>query len=371
MPKVNSGSIAVKPNWKELVAPYRQPTLARSLWQLANTIIPFFALCYLMFLSFGYSYWLTLALAPIAAGFHLRIFIIFHDCGHGSYFKSAKANAIVGFFCGFLCFTPYYHWRHFHAVHHATVGNLDRRIDGELMPITIKKYTQNNGDVLTLTTKEYAQLSAQEKLFYRVYRNPLLLFVIMPLILFLVVHRFSNPRAAKREKMSVFWVNIAWLITLVALTFTIGLVPFMLIMLPVMLISATIGVWLFYIQHQYEETYWQPMKRWDFATAALKGSSFYKLPKLLHFFTGNIGYHHIHHLNPRIPNYNLEKCHKSNPVFQDVVSITIGQSFKSITLRLWDEEQQKMVSYKPRPAKVVTKTVKDKLPEVKKEEVLV
>jgi acyl-lipid omega-6 desaturase (Delta-12 desaturase) len=366
MPKVNNGDVAVQPNWKELVAPYRQPTLASSLWQLANSFIPFFLLCYLMYLSLGVSYWLTLALAPLAAGFHLRIFIILHDCGHGSFFKSNRANAIVGSICGLFTFTPYYHWRHFHAIHHATVGNLHRRIDGELLPLTIKKYTQNNGDVLTLTVKEYQSLTAWEKFVYRFYRNPYLLFLLMPLILFLLVHRFSNPRAAKREKNSVKFTNLALLALILGLGFTLGFATLALIMLPIMLISATIGVWLFYVQHQYEDTYWQPKESWDFATAALKGSSFFKLPKILHFFTGNIGFHHVHHLNPRIPNYNLAKCHNSHPVFQDVVAINFVQSFKSVTLRLWDEDQQKMVGYKVRPAQAVSEKVKEKLGEPEK-----
>ena len=208
MTSINPGSnLNPQTDWRKLVAPYRKADQWRSLWQLTNTVIPFFLLWWLMYFSLGYSYWLTLGLAPLAAGFQLRLFIILHDCGHGAFFKSQKANHLLGSICGVLCFTPYYHWRHFHALHHATVGNLGRRIEGELLPMTLKKYTQNNGDVFTLTVKEYKQLSGREKLFYRLYRNPLLLFLVMPLFLFLVLHRFSNPRATRRERYSVYGTN--------------------------------------------------------------------------------------------------------------------------------------------------------------------
>jgi acyl-lipid omega-6 desaturase (Delta-12 desaturase) len=333
-------------HWKEIVAPYRQPSPKLSTWKFANTVSAFFLVCILMFIAQSYSYWLTLALAPLAAGFHIRIFTIAHDCGHGAFFKTQKTNDIVGTICSFLCLTPYYHWRHFHAVHHATVGNLDRRIDGELLPLSSKKYTQNNGDVLTLTVREYQQLSAKEKMFYRVYRNPFLLFLVMPLILFVVVHRFSNPRATGKERASVYWTNLALLVSFLGLGFAFGFVPLLLTLLPIKYISATIGVWLFYVQHQYEATYWEPNKEWDFAEACLQGSSYYKLPRVLAWFSGNIGYHHIHHLSPRIPFYYLPKCHNSNPLFQESKVLTAAQPLKTLHLRLWDEEQKKMVGYK-------------------------
>jgi len=332
--------------WRELIAPYRRPNLRSSLWQLANTLIPFMLLWFLMYLSLGYSYWITLGLAPLAAGFHLRIFIILHDCGHQSFFKSKKANDVLGSICGVLCLTPYFNWRYFHALHHATVGNLNQRVEGELLPLTIKKYTQNNGDVLTLTVKEYQQLSSGEKLFYRIYRNPFLLLLVMPLLLFVVLHRLSNPRAAKRERYSVYWTNFALLgVTLLA-GFTIGFMPLLLVELPILFCSTTVGVWLFYIQHQFEDSYWQQGTKWNFMVAALRGSSYYKLPGILQWFTGNIGFHHIHHLSPLIPNYNLQKCYEANPILQPGATITMRQGFKSLFLQLWDEEQQIMVGYK-------------------------
>lgn len=347
MTHLDNGSAPTKePRWQELVAPYRKPVLWRSLWQLANTFVPFFLLWYLMYLSLSYSYWLTLGLAPLAAGFQLRLFIILHDCGHQSFFKSKRANDILGSICGFLCFTPYYHWRYFHAVHHATVGNLGRRIEGELLPLTIKKYTQNNGDVLTLTVKEYQQLPAWQKQVYRIYRDPVLLFLVMPLVLFLVVHRFYNPRAARRERQSVIWTNLALLGAALLLGFTLGFVQLLLVVLPILFFSAIVGVWLFYVQHQFEATYWEREGNWDYVAASLKGSSYYKLPEPFQWFTGNIGFHHIHHLSPRIPNYYLPKCHNNSSLFQQTSSLTFKLGLKCIFLRLWDEDQQKMVGFK-------------------------
>ncbi len=332
-----------EPGWREMVAPYRRANHWLSLWQVANSVIPFFVTCYLMYLSLGYSYWLTLALAPLASGFHTRMFIIFHDCGHGSFFKSNKANAIVGTITGIFSFTPYYHWRHLHALHHAAVGNLGKRVEDEILPLTIKKYAQTNGDILTLTVKEYQQLSDWEKLVYKFYRHPLVLFVIMPLFLFLVLHRFAHPGIGKRERYSVLGANLALLLIHAGLIALIGWQSLFLVEMPILFLSASIGVWLFYVQHQFEETYWEKEGKWSFETASLRGSSYYKLPKILQWFTGNIGFHHIHHLSPRIPNYYLEKCHKDNRLFQQTRPINLLLSLKSAFLRLWDDEQQRMV----------------------------
>jgi omega-6 fatty acid desaturase (delta-12 desaturase) len=339
--------------WRAMIAPYRQPKLGSSLWQLANSFIPFILLGYLMYLTLAYSYLLTLALAPLAAGFQLRIFIIFHDCGHQSFFKSKKANDLLGSLCGLVCYTPYYHWRYFHAIHHATVGNLGQRVEGELLPLTIKKYTQNNGDVLTLTVKEYEQLSHWEKLIYRIYRNPFLLLLIVPLLLFVVLNRFANPRAAKRERHSVYWTNLALLGMTLLAGFSIGFIPWLVIELPILFCSTTIGVWLFYIQHQFQASYWEQGAKWSFMVASLRGSSYYKLPGLLQWFTGNIGYHHIHHLSPLIPNYNLQKCHEASALFRQTETVTFGRGLKSLFLRLWDEEQQIMVGFKATKHKVL------------------
>lgn len=328
-------------DWRKAVAPYQKPSLQLSSWQLVNSIIPYFALLAAMFWSMQFSYWLTLALSVFAAGFLMRIFIIFHDCGHGSFFASNKANAFWGFITGVLTLTPYYYWRRDHAIHHATVSDLDRR---------------GIGDVKTLTVQEYLSLSKWQRLVYRLYRNPFLLFIVGPPIVFLIIHRFARKDAGHRERMSVYWTNLALLLILAALHFTIGLPAFLLLHLPVWLISFSAGVWLFYVQHQFEGTYWEHHKDWDYVTAALKGSSFYKLPRVLQWFSGNIGYHHIHHLSPSIPNYRLEQCHNENPLFQDIEPVTLLSSFKSLHFRLWDEENCRVVGYetlklhRPHPA---------------------
>jgi len=335
--------ISEEPRWRELVAPYRNPHLWRSLWQLTNTLVPFLLTWYLMYLSLSYSYWLTLGLAPLAAGFQLRLFIIFHDCGHQAFFKSQKINDIVGSICGFFCFTPYYHWRHSHAIHHATTGNLGRRVEGEILPLSLKNYTQTNGHIFTLTVKEYQQSTKWQKLIYRIYRNPILFFLVTPFFLFVVLHRFTSPHAAKRERYSVYGNNLALLGVGLALAFTIGLEPLLLVELPIVYFAACAGVWLFYVQHQFEDSYWEQSGKWSFVSAAMRGSSYYKLPKILQWFTGNIGFHHIHHLSPRIPNYYLQKCHNASPWFAQTNFITFRAGLKSVLLRLWDEEEQKMV----------------------------
>jgi acyl-lipid omega-6 desaturase (Delta-12 desaturase) len=331
--------------WQEVVAKYQEPSLKRSYWEIANSILPYFGLLYLMFLSLDISYWLTLALAIPTAGFLMRIFIVFHDCGHGSFFKSNRLNAFWGFITGVITYTPYYYWRRDHAVHHATVSDLDRR---------------GIGDVKTITVKEYLALSTWGKLQYRFYRNPWIMFVFGPAIVFLVIHRFARKDAGKRERYSVYWTNLALLAFYLVLIPTIGLQTYLLIHLPVLVLSFSIGVWLFYVQHQFEGTYWEHHKDWDFVTAALKGSSFYKLPKVLQWFSGNIGFHHIHHLSPRIPNYLLEKCHNENPMFQDIEPITLRSSLKSINFRLWDDERLVLVGFnnlEPQAEKQVTSRV--------------
>lgn len=316
--------------WREIVARYQQPSVGRSVWQIVNTLVPYAALWWLMYWSLGVSYWLTLPLAILAAGFLVRLFIIHHDCGHGSFFKSRRANDIVGFVTGVLTWTPYYQWRWEHAVHHATCGDLDRR---------------GLGDVWTLTVQEYLAASRWKRLTYRLARNPVVLFVIAPLVLFLVIHRFPSAKAGQRERRSVLWTNLALAGMAGALSAVFGWKAYLLIQVAVVMVAGTAGVWLFYVQHQFDGVYWARRDDWDYATAALQGSSFYKLPKVLQWFSGNIGFHHIHHLSPAIPNYHLEKCHRSEPLFQTVKPVTLFGSFKSFTFRLWDEQRQQLVGY--------------------------
>jgi omega-6 fatty acid desaturase (delta-12 desaturase) len=283
-----------------------------------------------MFLTLTVSYWLTLPLAIVTGGLMVRTFIIFHDCGHGSLFRSRKANDVLGFITGVLTLTPYYHWRWEHAVHHASSGDLDRR---------------GVGDLWTLTVQEYLESSRWRRFAYRLARNPAVLFVVAPLFLFLVGHRFPKANAGRRERHSVYWTNLAVFGMAAGLSWIFGLKAYLLIQLTVMMVAGSVGLWLFYVQHQFEGVYWQRRGKWDYAEAALRGSSFYKLPKVLQWFSGNIGFHHIHHLSPGIPNYNLEKCHKADPLFQTVPPVTLLSSFKSFTFRLWDEQRHRLVGY--------------------------
>lgn len=317
-------------SYQKIIAKYQKPQRWRSVWQLVNTLIPYAILWYCMFLSFKVSYWLTLALSVVAAGLLVRIFIIFHDCGHGSFFKSPKARHFWGFVTGVLIFTPYRYWWHKHAQHHATSGDLDSR---------------GTGDVWTLTVKEYLMASRWIQIKYRFARNPLCLFVISPPILFLILQRIPQKNSSQREINSVHWTNLGILGMVMALSLLIGFKAYFMIQLPVIMISAAAGVWLFYVQHQFEGVYWERKAKWDYVTEALKGSSFYKLPKILQWFTGSIGYHHIHHLSPKIPNYYLERCHNDIPLFREIKPLTFLSSLKSLNFALWDEENHQLVGF--------------------------
>jgi len=317
--------------WQEIVVHYQKPSIGRALWQIVNTIGPYWLLFYFMYRSLTVSYWITLPLAILAGGLFVRIFIIFHDCGHGSFFQSRKANDILGVITGVLVFTPYYHWRWEHAVHHATSGDLDRR---------------GLGDIWTLTVQEYLESSRWKRFAYRLARNPVVLFVLAPMFLFLMKYRLPKARASRRERHSVYWTNLAVLGMAAGLSWVFGLEAYLLIQLTILMVAGSAGVWLFYVQHQFEEVYWERGQQWDYATAALQGSSFYKLPRLLQWFSGNIGFHHIHHLSARIPNYHLEKCHQAEPLFQSVKPITLFSSLKSLTFHLWDEQRHKLVGYR-------------------------
>ena len=317
-------------SWKKIVSKYQEPSARRGVWQLTNTLVPYAILWYLMYLSQSISLWLALPLALLAAAFQLRIFIIFHDCGHGSFFRSRWLNDLVGSITGILCFTPYYQWRWEHSVHHATAGDLDRR---------------GTGDIWTLTVQEYLESSRWKRFAYRLARNPVVLFVLAPLFLFVIQQRFAFPRGGTRERFSVYWTNLAMAAMAVGMSWLFGWKAYVLLQLAVVLSAGSAGIWLFYVQHQFEGVYWERRQDWDYAQAALQGSSFYKLPKVLQWFSGNIGFHHIHHLSPRIPNYHLEKCHKAEPMFQAVKPVTLSTSLKSFAFRLWDEQRHKLVGF--------------------------
>jgi omega-6 fatty acid desaturase (delta-12 desaturase) len=317
--------------WKEIVAKYQKPSTWRATWQIIDTLGPYAFLWWLMYRSLAVSWWLTLPLAMLAGALLVRVFIIFHDCGHGSFFKSRRANDVVGFITGMLAFTPYYHWRWEHSIHHASAGHLDKR---------------GTGDVWTMTVQEYLESSRWKRFAYRLARNPIVLFVIAPVFLFAIRQRFASAQASSRERRSVHWMNLAILVLAGALSWAYGIKAYLLIQLTVLAVAGAAGVWMFYVQHQFEDVYWERGDKWDYTAAALQGSSFYKLPRILQWFSGNIGFHHIHHLSSRIPNYNLECCHYSHPMFQEVKPITLLSSLKSSTLRLWDEKLKKLVGYR-------------------------
>ena len=315
---------------RKIVSKYQVPDTWRSIWQIVNTLVPYFALWAIMFWSVGVSYWLTLLLAIPTAGFMVRTFIIFHDCGHGSFFKSKRANTVVGIITGILTFTPWTRWWHEHAIHHATAGNLDKR---------------GVGDVDTWTVEEYLAAPKWKQLGYRFVRHPLVMFTIGAVFVFAIVQRIPLSSHGKREKASVWWTNAALTVLITGLIMLVGWETYLLVQLPVLLFGTSAGVWMFYVQHNYEGSYWERQENWNFYKAALNGSSLYELPAILQWFTGNIGFHHIHHLGPRIPNYKLQECFKENPVFQSVKPLTIWSSLKTLRLRLWDEANKKMVGW--------------------------
>jgi len=317
--------------WIEVISAYNKPDVSLSIWQIINSLGPYILLWIAMYYSLQISYLFTLVLALIATGFLVRMFIIFHDCGHGSFFRSKKANKIVGTILGSLVFTPYDYWHQEHAIHHKTVGNLDKR---------------GSGDVKTLTVEEYEQLSAGKKLYYRLYRNPIILFVLAPFILFVIWFRFPRKSMEQAGRRSVYVTNLIILLFCTPLILLMGWKAFLMIQLPVIYMATVAGVWLFYVQHQYEDVIWTRQEEWDYKKMALEGSSFMKFPRLFQWFSGNIGYHHIHHLSPKIPNYKLEKCHKENQMFRTIKAVTFVPSLRTMSLRLWNEKAGRLISFR-------------------------
>lgn len=317
--------------WKKLVAKYQKPDARRATWQIINTLTPVAGIWVGLFFLKSVSLLLCVPLAMLAGLFLIRAFIIFHDCGHGSFFKSKKANDTLGFITGMLTFTPYHHWKWEHAKHHATNGDLDRR---------------GIGDIWTLTVREYLTSSRMTRFNYRFVRNPFILFVFAPLFLFMVLERFPSKKCKLRERRSVHVMNFTLLAWCVLMSYIFGIIPFLVMQICMMAVAGTCGIWLFYVQHQFEDTYWAHGEEWDFTAAAMEGSSYYKLPKIMQWFSGNIGFHHIHHLNALIPNYNLERCHKSDPVFQVAPELNFWTSLKSLKFRLWDEDNNKMIGFR-------------------------
>ncbi len=316
--------------WRETLAPYARPRLRRSLLDLATSVVPYLALSVAMYFALGVSYLLMLALAIPASGFLVRTFILFHDCSHGSFLASRKANLWLGTVLGLLVYSPFLRWRHDHAIHHATSGDLDRR---------------GGGDVRTLTVSEYLALPARGRLGYRLFRNPLVMFGIGPIVALLVGPRLVSRSARPRMRRSVIGTNIALAVLVGALCWLLGWRDYLLLQAPTVLLAGSAGIWLFYVQHQFEDAYWENAESWSYADAALRGSSYLKLPKLLQFFSGNIGLHHVHHLSARIPNYNLQRAHDENPIFHDVPTLSLRDGLRAVRLKLWDEDRERLITF--------------------------
>jgi acyl-lipid omega-6 desaturase (Delta-12 desaturase) len=316
--------------WRETLAPYARPRLDRSLIDLATSVVPYLALSFLMYRTLGVSYWLVLLIAIPASGFLVRTFILFHDCSHGSFMASRRANLWLGTVLGLLVYSPFLRWRHDHAIHHATSGDLDRR---------------GGGDVRTLTVSEYRALSPRSRLGYRLFRNPVVMFGIGPIVALLVGPRLVSRSARPRMRRSVIGTNLALAVLVGALCWLMGWRDYLLVQAPTVLLAGSAGIWLFYVQHQFEDAYWESAEDWTYADAALRGSSYLKLPKVLQFFSGNIGLHHVHHLSARIPNYNLQRAHDENQIFHDVPMLSLADGLRSVRLKLWDEERGSMVTF--------------------------
>ncbi|MEK4736998.1 fatty acid desaturase [Bacillus mycoides] len=318
-------------NLKKQVAPFEKSTAKKSVWQIINTVVPFIILWYLAYKSLSVSYWLALVPAVLAAGFMTRVFIIFHDCTHHSFFKSRRVNRIVGTCMGVLTLFPFDQWGHEHSVHHATSGNLDKR---------------GTGDIWTLTVNEYLAAPFRLRLAYRLYRNPFVMFGLGPIYVFLLKNRFNRKGARKKERMNTYLTNVLIVALVGLLCWTLGWQSFLLVHGSIFLIAGSIGIWLFYVQHTFEDSYFEEDKDWEYVKAAVEGSSFYKLPKILQFLTGNIGFHHVHHLSPRVPNYKLEEAHNNTLPLKNVPTITLATSLRSIRFRLWDEQNNNFVTFK-------------------------
>jgi omega-6 fatty acid desaturase (delta-12 desaturase) len=329
-------------SWRAVVAPYERTSNWRAGLQLAITWIALglvFALMYQMMLR---SAWLPLVLAVPAGLLLVRTFIVMHDCAHGSFFTSRRANGALGWLCGVITMTPFAQWRRDHARHHASSGDLDRR---------------GHGDVPTLTLREYHALSRGARFRYRLLRHPAVLLGFGPLHM-IVTQRVRPPgtKLGDPDTRSVWSTNVGIVALAVVCVLTLGWSALLLVYLPAIYFAAAVGIWLFYVQHQFEQTYWVPHSEWNYLTASIRGSSYLRLPRVLAWFTGDIGVHHVHHLSPRIPNYRLQQCHEENVLFHDVTTITVGETWRLFRLALWDEERGSLVSFAAAPRRAASTT---------------
>lgn len=319
--------------WAKKLAAYRVPRLGRSLFELGVTATPFALLWIAMMIGVKLGYWWSLLLAVPAAGFLVRLFIIQHDCGHGSFFKRRWANNMLGRVISALTLTPYADWQHSHAQHHANSGNLDRR---------------GTGDIDVLTVAEYVALPFRRRLAYRLSRNAVVLLVIAPVYIFVIRQRLPNDlfRAKWKAWASTQSTNLSIAFVVVGVGLLVGFVPLLLVQIPILLLASSIGVWLFYVQHQFEHTYWARENEWTFHKGAMRGSTHYDLPAPLRWLTANIGVHHVHHLVSRIPSYRLHEVLRDHPELRDIGRLTLRQSFKCFRLALWDEQRQRLVAFR-------------------------
>ncbi|WP_370148222.1 fatty acid desaturase [Exiguobacterium profundum] len=313
------------------VSPFEKSDIRISVRQMINTILPFLVSWFLAYQLLSVSIFLTLPFTLIAAGFVVRMFIIFHDCTHGSFFKNKKANAIVGTITWVLTLFPYEKWKREHAIHHASSGNLDKR---------------GVGDIWVMTIEEYIEASKWTRLKYRLYRHPLVMFGLGPLWLILVTSRFNRKDARKKERHNTYLINISLVVRYSALIYLIGWQAFLIVQGTTMFIAGVLGIWLFYVQHTFEDSYFEDEQEWDYVKAAIEGSSYYELPKVLQWVTGNIGFHHVHHLSPRVPNYHLEKAHTSTPPLQRATTIGLFSSLKSLRYKLYDANNKTFVTFR-------------------------
>ncbi|NND32804.1 MAG: fatty acid desaturase [Saprospiraceae bacterium] len=320
-------------DWPKIVSKYQTPNRKKAFTQIFNTFLPFLALWILMYFSLSWSYWITLGLAVINGFFMVRIFIIQHDCGHQSFFKKRKLNNVTGLICSFFSSIPYEYWSRSHSFHHAHCGQLEVR---------------DIGDINTLTVKEYKELSPAKRIGYRVFRNPLILFIFGPIYYLLVNVRFPliGLQGWKKIKWAQFYNNVYLLLIYALVAFVVGWKQFFLVHIPIVVIFAIIAIWFFYVQHQHEHTYKQWKENWEYLFSSIKGSTYYKLPRIFQWLTGNIGLHHIHHLSSKIPNYHLTRCKDENPILGKYVT-TIGffESLSFVFHHLWDEDSQRMISF--------------------------
>ena len=318
-------------DWRSVVARYQHTEVPRAFVQLVSTILPLAALFTLMFFSLAWPYWVTLLISFPTAGFLVRTFIIMHDCAHNSFLPWRGVNDAVGSVTGFLTLTPFHQWRRDHAIHHASSGDLDRR---------------GHGDVDTITVREYLARSPKDQFKYRMMRHPLALLAVGPL--YLMVSQRFRPRgkATKDKQVSSVWGTNAAIVVVALVSFLFGVLPeVLLVYMPVIYFSGVAGVFLFYVQHQFEDTYWERHEEWDYATASVAGSSYLKLPQPLQWITGNIGLHHVHHIGPKIPNYKLQQAHDENPFFHRVTVIRLRDTGRALRLSLWDEESDRLISF--------------------------